>query len=399
MQLFGIRTFSKTFVLIFGLALIGAVNPAHADTLLGLSDIHFVPFETCAMPSTDDNKPCPLIQELVAAPVSSWGNIFKKEVESPINPPGQETNFALWEQTLSFAKSTVHPRFIFLGGDFLGHDYETKYALYSQDTSESGYENFVQKTMVFLISEIHQTFPGVPVFFTLGNNDSYSGDYVSDPNGKFYQDMGRFGLPLFQGSIPNTADFFTSFDSGAYYAAQLGSQQELIVLNSVLFSAKGSVPVSNSVTLQQSASEELSWLDQTLSTAERNHENVWILMHIPDVIDDYASKKAGYPVELWSDPYNPDFLSLLEKYHSTIKLIFTGHFHRDGSYTYALPDAQTGKTLDLLDTYLPGLDSTHGNQPGFKTYEFDEKSFAVSSMNLYEFTNRKFQETYSKPLS
>ena len=40
---------------------------------------------------------------------------------------------------------------------------------------------------------------GIPVFFTLGNNDSYSGDYVSDPNGKFYQDMGRFGLPLFQG--------------------------------------------------------------------------------------------------------------------------------------------------------------------------------------------------------
>ncbi len=339
---------------------------ASANELLTLSDIHFNPFESCTF-SLDSHSVCPLIQALNAAPAESWRSILQKDDKSPIAPSGQETHIALFEATLHFAQSQFHPSFIFLGGDYLGHGYQENYRWYSKDASKAGYENFVKKTLTFLFSEIHDTFPKVPTFFTIGNNDSYFGDYISDPNGPFYQDIQTLALP---------------FHGGEYYVASLAPQHELVILDSVLFSAKGSVPASNSVSLPEAAKQELFRLAGTLQEAEKNHTQVWILMHIPDVVDPYASKKAGHPIELWDAQSDQIFRALLKQYAQTVTLIFSGHFHTDGSFIYP---------SGLVDTYLPGLDSTHGNPPEFKVYDFDPQSFAIHSMSLYEFKQGRFQ--------
>ena len=350
-----------------------------ADELLTFSDIHFNPFETCKVSFSS----CPLIKQLNEAPADQWNSILKAHSPTSFSESGQETNFALLQALLQMAPTKSHPDLIFLGGDYLGHAYHEKYVLYAHDFSQQGYQHFVQQTLIFLMEEIHQAFPGTPLALTLGNNDSYSGDYVSTPDGRFYQDMGTIALPLLNQTLP---DFSQTFNHGGYYVFPYHSN-EIVVLNSVIFSANGSVATGSDISLDQLATEELTWLDNTLSDAQKHHQNVWILMHIPDVVDVYASGKAKKKIHLWNPNADQAFMKILEKYPNTVQAIFTGHFHTEGSFIYTFTDPTTGKPIQLLDTYLPGIDSTHRNKPGFKRYTFDSQNLKIKHAFSIYFTS------------
>jgi sphingomyelin phosphodiesterase acid-like 3 len=349
-----------------------------AAELLTLSDIHFNPFEECHIAQT----PCPLIEKLENSPAQDWPKILEQNSASTFTGVHEETNLPLLESTLNYAQSASHPDFIFLGGDYLGHDYAEKYALYSHHSSQADYEAFVNKTLMFLMNEVHSRFQNTPIIPAIGNNDSYSGDYVSDPDGLFFQQTGALFFPLLNHQDPSA--FANTFDHNGTYSLTLSPSLRLIVINSVLFSSKGEVTSSQQKPLSAFAAEEIQWLSEELSLAEKDGQKVWILLHIPDVIDDYASKKAGKPVPLWDPVSDKNFLHLLNQHQATIQIIFSGHFHTDGEHQYGT----------ILDTYLPGIDSTHGNLPGFKTYHFNEKTGQLTDIALYEIKNGQFHQTY-----
>jgi sphingomyelin phosphodiesterase acid-like 3 len=357
-------------ILIAALTIFSLSSNLEAGELLTLSDIHFNPFEDCHIAQT----PCPLIQKLQKSPATDWEKILRENSPWTFTGVREETNAALLEATLNYAQSLNPPDLILLGGDYLGHDYAEKYALYSHDSSQSGYEDFVNKTLVFLMDEVNSRFPNTPIIPAIGNNDSYSGDYVSDPDGLFFQETGEAFFPLLKNTQPIATSFDQTFDHDGSYALNLSPTLRLIVMNSVLFSSKGEVTSSQKKPLSAFAAEEIQWLSDELSLAEKNGQKVWILVHIPDVIDDYASQKAGKPIPLWDPVSDEHFVHLLNQYQATIKIIFSGHFHTNGEHQYGT----------LMDTYLPGIDSTHGNLPGFKTYTFNEKTGEVTGMKLYE---------------
>jgi sphingomyelin phosphodiesterase acid-like 3 len=387
--------FSLTYILlaIFFIVLMPLLGrSAYGDEFIALSDIHFDPFFECEK-ETNTSQPCEIIQHLNQTAAEQWQTVFEEfqEYKTPSLPTTpQETNFSLLESTLEQLKiiqnaNQTEPasqkiKFIVLGGDYLGHNYQEKYQQYSKDLSESGYEAFVKKTMQFLILEIHQKLPNLPIIPAIGNNDSYSGDYVSDPHGLFYQDMGKLfwpELPQSTGPLRSKAsqDFEKTFNQGGYYKIQLTPSEEIIILNSVLFSRVAS---SVSSPLNTAVTQEFSWLKREISQAQKNGSHVWILMHIPDVIDDYASQKAKVNIPLWNPVYDQAFLKIIHAHQNTITAILTGHFHRAGSFVY-----QTGSS-DILDSYIPGIDSTHGNQPSFNIYTFDPDTFNLKTLSEYD---------------
>jgi hypothetical protein len=439
---------------------------AYADNFIALSDLHFDPFAQCEK----DNQlsySCPIIKKLNQEPAEQWTATFQKYDSTPIPNSRQETNFALLESTLQFIQSIQSTqsiqkiqrseqinnmnnmneqkengesqaiKFILLGGDYLAHDYQNKYQLYSKDLSLKGYQAFVRKTMQFLMQDIHQAFPNTPIIPTLGNNDSYSGDYISDPQGLFYKDMSEIFWPLlpkaqgdYSQKLYSYPVFLKTFEQAGYYAVPLilatspisktskifeinsiadsefarsnmnQNSNQLIVLNSVLFSRLAQIDQNiqrinsiNSIDSIDSAShKELQWFNQKLDQAEENHSHVWILMHIPDVMDDYASKKIGKEIPLWSSIPNQEFLKILQDHPGTIQIIFTGHFHQPGSSVY------TTSSSRILDSYIPGIDSTHGNRPSFNLYRFDSKNFRVKTITEYDFSEGAWRASPEKKL-
>src|SRR3990167_3445252 len=175
------------------------------------------------------------------------------------------------------------PDFVLVLGDSLVHDFRRDYQRYSGDRSQAGFQAFVAKTLEFVKLSLAKTFPDTDVFFVVGNNDTYSRNYQSVPHGEFFHDTGA----MFSALIKNAAvrqTMRTEFNVAGYYALDVPNHPDmrLIVLNSVLFSAK-----SRGEDSLRAAMQELDWFHQQLQAAKDKHQQVLIALHIPPQIDMY----------------------------------------------------------------------------------------------------------------
>lgn len=244
-----------------GLAGTSAVYAA-ASNFISISDIHFNPFLSC------QTAPCPLIKNLSAAPASQWQAVFIREGQYRFSHYQEDTDYALLQSALSSLQASaahVHPRFVLILGDFLGHNYQAMYQRYSGDQSAQGYGDFVDKTIIFLSRELQAAFPGVPIYPVIGNNDSASGDYSEIPSGEFYRATAAAWSPLLD--APNRAAFHKTFPYAGYYSVTVPGEtrHRIIVLNTVLFS-----PYAHSASdaeLNTAAETELNWLQSQLEQA------------------------------------------------------------------------------------------------------------------------------------
>ncbi len=347
-----------------------AVGPQTESTsyFLSMSDIHFNPFESC------DNKiPCPLVKTLQQTAADQWGSVLGKSQVKPASY-GTDTNYPSLKSALSEASKRAtekHVNFIVVLGDYLAHDYLQNYSKYSGDTSPEGYQAFVKKTLTFLTGEIGKTFPDQNVFMAVGNNDSYVDDYVSQPNGQFYKDMGNLWSSLVKDKNAQAA-FQASFPVGGYYAVDVPNQVNLrlIVMNSVLFSAKAKGDVS------QAANNELDWLAKELADANAKGKKALIMLHIPAGVDVFASlrKKPFGIVELWKPEYSTRFQAMLKQYTGNISGILSGHFHMDflQIVNQAIPVSGT-----------PAISPVFGNNPGFKIFGYSPTTLKLEDFLTY----------------
>lgn len=336
---------------------------------LSLADIHFDPFIAC------HKTPCPLIQKLRAADVNDWANIFTQfDNESAIYR--EDTNYHLLRSALNSAKNEAdraHAAFVFVLGDFLGHEYRSKYVKYSRDKSRSGYREFVKKTMQFLINELGQTFPNIDVYSVIGNNDSYQEDYFVEPHGQYLQDVAKQFASLVHDQ-KNHAAILQSLPEAGYYAVDLTPTMRLVVLNSVLFSTN-----ARGVHVEQTAKQELHWLHHQLETAKENHQHVLIAMHIPVGVDIYATSKIRLftLIELWQTKYTKQFQAELTQFAPQITAVFSGHLHTDWF------QEQTYNGSDIPMTGTPAISPIFGNNPGFKIYSYSPSTLQLGNFMTY----------------
>jgi hypothetical protein len=333
--------------------------------VLAFSDLHFFPLY--------DSNPV-LINKLVAADVSQWASIFETSAITKPSPAGSDTNYPLLVLTLeSIKKNLGASPLILYTGDLLGHGIFYWLGQYTGITDPAVIQQFSTKTAQFVTQQIRSVAGNVPVFFAVGNCDSYTG---YGPDSTFLANTADyFYATMLNGSADHQA-FLTSFKAGGYYSAEVaGTNVTVIGLNTIQFSPS----VQNSDGSENNAAAvdaQLAWFDSRLAVAKAANKRVWLLMHAPPGADEATTAKSvqanGHlpsATMMWEPNYQATFMQILAKYPGLIRMTLAGHTHMD---EFRIMSA--GNVLEIV----PGVSPCFGNDPAYKIFEVDRTTYAPS---------------------
>ena len=184
-----------------------------------ISDIHFDPFFDGA-----------LFQRLVAEPAEGWGAILHGAGPARINPRGTDSNDALLQSSFDDALGRCpQPAFILFPGDFMAHRWQAKYdklATRSHFEDPASYRGFTSKAIRYLAEEFRRRYPRTPILPTLGNDDSFCGDYMIEPEGPFLEMFAGIWEPLLGPELDRGA-FRETFPRGGYYTSPLSGLKRI----------------------------------------------------------------------------------------------------------------------------------------------------------------------------
>ena len=359
-----------------------------------ISDIHFDPLH-------DPGK----VQRLRAAPVSQWASILSEPdgsnaaaqyaaLQKTCGAKGVDTPWPLLRSSLDAMRAaTPHPAFITLSGDLVAHEFPCRVASGGGEMGPTAYAGFVVKTIAFVIGQLRAEFPGIPVYVSLGNNDSGCADYRMDPGSSFLQQVATSvadGVPPAERHA-----VLDEFPVGGYYSARLPAPihaTRLIVLNDLYLSPKYRTCTGAPDPAAWSA--ELTWLQQQLAQAQASGERVWVMGHIPPGVDPYSTVRQFRNVCGGEKPdmfLKPDHLDdLLMQYAGVIKLALFAHTHMDEMRLLA-PESGDPRTVarhSIAVKLVPSITPVHGNNPSFTVAEVNPSTAALLDYRVIEASNQ-----------
>ena len=370
----------RTFLELAGLAsagLLGGCSGGNGITgsddfpVLVFSDVHFQPFidpflpnGTYPNPATTDANQL-LVAQLDAADPSDWPAIFKGSLNALNNPPSPlstDTNYTLLKMALESITSNLGaaPAVLFTG-DFLGHGIDQLYPFYSLNPTAA----FVDKTLTFVLQQIRAAVGTIPVYFALGNCDSYTGD---GPDSTFLASNAQQLYTLALNGAGNQQDVISSLKNGGYYSIEpAGMNLMIITLNTFA--------LSPGITVEQTMiPDQFAWFDAKLAKAEAAGKKVWLLMHAPPGA---VESTTGNPTNdngqitvatmMWADSNQEKFMNIIKKYPDVIAMSFAGHTHMD-EFRLMSP----GNALAIT----AGISPFFGNYPAYKIFTLDGASLA-----------------------
>ncbi|WP_231861985.1 metallophosphoesterase [Legionella hackeliae] len=296
-----------------------------------------------------------------------------------------DLDYATFERLISEIDNNIKngtvapPEFILILGDIVGH---------TRSTSESAAESEV---VVFRM--LKDTFPNTPIFYTFGNNDSLKSNY-----GPFKDDTRDYKTPY---DIAKYAGWINGFLSTGvacqksdsypclineevsygYYSAYLKPQLRLISLNTVQFSP-------NRKTTQHDALNQLTWLESQLKIAAAQQETVLLSMHIPpgNNMVDHSN--------FWLSKEQTAFLKLINRYQKTIVGLLASHTHTEE--LRVIKDSSQNTIAGVY--FVPGLSTSHGNEPSIKTFYLANKDerWQLSNYEVFHFSELSSNLLFSK---
>jgi sphingomyelin phosphodiesterase acid-like 3 len=211
-----------SIIYIVGSFSFGSTGTSWGSTFISISDIHFNPFYD---PS--------IMEQLVKSDSEGWNEVFRKSAVTGLGDYGnEETNYNLFLSTLNnMRKSEKKPDFVIFTGDILAHDFNARFRQFKPDCGKEELNRFILKTVKFVINGLSHVFPSAEIFFSLGNTDSYNGDYAITPKGKFLSDTAQTIYEEFLKKSKNKEMFFKTYTDGGYYSKSVpGLQKARIIL-------------------------------------------------------------------------------------------------------------------------------------------------------------------------
>jgi len=329
-----------------------------------------------------------LYTQLSTADPTQWDSIFQTSKITTPSTWGSDTNYPLLQLALSALKRQAAaggPVLLFTG-DLLGHGLPDLFYLgYCQTqkcTDPPGPEQtaamqaFIDKTVLYVTSEIRAVAGQTPVLFSVGNIDSYSTD---GPNTDFLvHNAATFYTQFLNGAIDQPA-FLSTFAGGGYYSATLpGINVRFVSLDSDSF-------VSG---WPGDPDAELSWLDSQLAAAQATGQKVWLLMHVPPGADTQQTASnaasAGTPNKvtatttsmMWQSGYQSTFLKTLAKYPGVVTFALGGHTHMD---EYRLV------TGGIVLSQSPSISPLFGNNPAFRVFAIKRDSWMPTDYQSFNY--------------
>ncbi|MCP4218723.1 MAG: hypothetical protein GY765_29095 [bacterium] len=341
-------------------------NPA--GKIAHFSDIHFNPFYDTT-----------LVPQLKKADASQWEQIYMTSTIKGYGDFGKdETNFNLLTAALqNTAKACLNHDFIIFTGDFLAHDYESRYKAVNSGSLD-GVEPFIDKTISFMALMVTKYLPGVPVYFTLGNNDCYSGDYNIIPEGAFLKNSAVYLSDIWLKNPINKESFSTTYPIGGYYMLTPPKTKDarIISLNTNFFSVK----YKTDFTKYDPGLQQLQWFEEQLKTAKASNLKVWLLLHIPPGGNIYGCYKDKAYKPFWKDEYNTRYLQLLRDYSTILQAGFCGHTHMDDFRV--IYDVERTKASAFIHI-CPAVSPQFGNNTAFLEWQYDRTAFVLSDYNVF----------------
>jgi sphingomyelin phosphodiesterase acid-like 3 len=354
--------------------------------VLSISDIHFTPFSDTS-----------LVSILVQTPYLKWDDVFAKSKHHELPAYKQETNDVLYNNVLSAIKATK-PKLsgIVFTGDLLAHDFNELTDHYTGATTQYARNHFILQTISYLTLKMKRTFPNVPIYFVLGNNDSYGGDYVLEDDGEFLHTTADMFFKHLIQRPQDSVDFYQTYPVHGYYSLPFSAIQNgrIIGLNSIYFSTNYYSATGDP------GQQELDWLEKQLAKSQQANEHVWILQHIPPGINVYSTQHNSSPEKisvslLWKKSYNDRYLDILQRYSQIISASFAGHTHMD-DFRMVYSSDSTHRALGSIHI-TPAISPVFGNNPAFQLLQVNPQtgSFVESTTYFADLSNKEnFKKEY-----
>ena len=340
--------------------------PRSVPVLL-LSDIHFDPYRDPAKFPQLMTSPVERWPEIFAAPVSATQVSDYSKLSQACSVKGTDADWPLLQSALHAAHDReAHPAFITLSGDLSVHHFECQFHRLAPKGTPAELSAFAAKVVGFVTGEIRHTFPGTPVFLTLGNNDSGCEDYGEDIDSAYLQ---ADGAVVAEAALTkaDAARVRHEYGPEGDYAVPLPrpfAHTRLLVLQDIFQSAKYR-PCSGASPKHAGAEAQLAWLRHELHQARARHEGVWLMAHIPPGVDVYSTTVGKRDVCGGDAPVNflgdNSMAELLAEYASTVKLALFAHTHMDEMRLFRSPDGKAAAPAKLV----PSISAANGNRPVF----------------------------------
>lgn len=382
--------------------------PAHGHSAatvpaLLVSDIHFEPF-------WDPAK----TEKLEKLPVGDWNKILSTPdspdraerfaaLEASCPTRGTDTEYALLASSLRAMRAeAAGARFITLSGDLVAHALDCKFHVVFPHASESDYQNFVARNIAYVESELHSYFPGAIVYTALGNNDSGCGDYKLDEGGSFLARVGPAIAAHLGTSAAERVQVVHQFAAGGDYSAPFPAPMRharVIVLDD-LFLAKNYESCSGKAAAK-SGIDEIAWLRKSLEAARRDHENVWVIAHIPPGINPYSTARSlrnvcgGEPADLFLSSHALG--DTLAQFGDVIRLAIFAHTHMDEIRLLQPVGGAKASRPAVAVKMISSISPIDGNNPSFTVAQVDAGTASLVDYQVYAGSNASgVNTTWSK---
>ena len=385
--------------------------PLHAGKptmqALMVSDIHFEPF-------WDPDKTA----QLAAAPASDWKAILATPdsadreqkfaaLEKTCNARGVDSSYTLLASSLqAMHTDAADIRFITLSGDLIAHSFSCKYTTLFPKSSPADYRTFVEKTIEFVMSSLRETFPHVPVYAALGNNDSDCGDYQLDADSQFLDDVGK----ILTADIPepertNLPELERKkaahdFADGGYYSASLPMHHARILVLDDLFMARKYATCANKPD-PAAAAAQIAWLEKELSHARKDKGKIWVMAHIPPGVDPYSTITKAKNICDGKSPQmflaSESMANAIADYGDVIPLAIFAHTHMDEMRLLEPDKKDDAPKADapradlhgpVAVKMVPSISPIDGNNPSFTVAEVDAETGVLIDYRVIAASNQ-----------
>lgn len=282
-------------------------------------------------------------------------------------------------------------KFMLLSGDLVAHAFSCRYTTLFPHATPAEYQSFVEKTIAYVVGQLRATFPRIPIYVALGNNDSACGDYRLDPANNFLHDTARI---VATGLSPSdrSAEIQAFSQNGSYSLTMAPPMQNtrLIVLDDLFLSQEYKSCAGTPDAAPADA--EIAWLRDQLAHARQSGQRVWIMGHIPTGIDPYSTARrlgamCGHvnPVMFLSSNKLAD---LLIEYSDIVRLGIFAHTHMDEIRLLRpqnpLPDSAAPAVVIKM---VPSISPVDGNDPSFTLARINPATAVLQNYKVVSASN------------
>ena len=240
-----------------------------------------------------------------------------------------DTNYALLSLTLDSIKQNLgtSPAVLFTG-DFLGHGLNLLYLAYTVNKTNADADAFVDKTLTFVLQQIRTAMGATPVYFALGNCDSYTDE---GPDSNFLANNAQQLYTLALNGVGNEQDIISSITNGGYYSVEPAGMNLMIISLNTFALSPGIAADPTMI------ADQFTWFQAQLAAASAAGKKVWLLMHAPPgavegttaASPNDTNGQIAAATMMWTDSNQKQFMGIIEQYPGVIAMSLAGHTHMD----------------------------------------------------------------------